>query len=68
MLGVSIHAMQVGKTVPIHSLPNVPYIESIGFYPTLETVVPQLLLVAIIIGVTLYVKKTAVESKAAVEK
>ncbi|BBU40652.1 Fe 2+/Pb2+ permease [Aeribacillus pallidus] len=68
MLGISIHAMQIANTLPTHSLPNVPYIEPIGFYPTIETVVPQLLLILIIIGVTMYVKKTAVNEKAVVEK
>lgn len=68
MLGISIHALQVAKMLPTHSLSNVPYIEPIGFYPTLETVVPQLLLILIIIDVTMYVKKTAANEKAVVEK
>jgi high-affinity iron transporter len=68
MLGVSIHALQVANKVPTHSLPNVPYVELIGLYPTVETILPQLLLIFLIIGTTLYVRKAAVGEKAVLTK
>ena len=51
ILGVSVHTFQVLnkiKNTTINFLPDIP---SIGFYPTFETVIPQLIL---IIGVSIY--------------
>lgn len=57
MIGVSVHALQVANTIPIHNIQTVPYIELIGLYPTVETLVPQLILLVCILGTTVYVKK-----------
>lgn len=68
MLGVSIHALQVANTIPTHSLTNVPFVELIGLYPTMETLVPQLFLILIITGTTIYLNKSAAGEQAAASK
>jgi high-affinity iron transporter len=57
MLGVSIHSLQVASVLPIHSLPQVPYIEFIGLYPAWETLIPQLSLLLVIVGAILHYRK-----------
>ncbi|WP_409289703.1 FTR1 family protein [Peribacillus sp. SCS-37] len=48
ILGVSIHALQISKVFPTTTVTSLPFIEPIGFYPTLETAVTQVLLLLII--------------------
>ncbi|WP_409299158.1 FTR1 family iron permease [Peribacillus sp. SCS-26] len=48
ILGVSIHALQISKVFPTTTVTSLPFIEPIGFYPTLETAVSQVLLLLII--------------------
>lgn len=59
MIGTSVHALQVANTIPVHYIQQLPFIEFIGFYPTIETLVPQAALLLIILGTNFYVKKTA---------
>ncbi|UQD52179.1 hypothetical protein C0971_09225 [Bacillus methanolicus] len=68
MLGISIHALQVANILPTHSLTNVPYVELIGLYPTLETLLPQILLIILIIGTTTYLNKASAGEKSSVSK
>jgi high-affinity iron transporter len=49
-LGESIHALQVSGALPAHTAPAVPPIDALGVFPTWETLVPQLLLLAYIAG------------------
>lgn len=56
MVGVSIHALQVANILDIHYIQQIPFIAFIGLYPTLETIIPQLILLIGIAGFTLYVK------------
>ncbi|WP_338449711.1 FTR1 family protein [Niallia oryzisoli] len=56
ILGVSIHALQVSQVLPTHSIGS-PFIEWIGLYPTLETTLPQIVFVALILLTTVWVKK-----------
>ncbi|MGG3891007.1 FTR1 family protein [Metabacillus fastidiosus] len=57
MIGVSVHALQVANTIPIHHFQAIPYIEMLGLYPTAETIIPQLILIMLIFGTTVYAKK-----------
>lgn len=70
-LGAGIHALQVAGVLPTTPLEFLPTIPFIGFYPTLETVVPQLLLLAVALGVVFYLRaqeqQTATASATAAE-
>ncbi|MGG3797755.1 FTR1 family iron permease [Metabacillus fastidiosus] len=57
MIGVSVHALQVANTIPIHHFQAIPYIEMIGLYPTAETIIPQLVLIMLVFGTTVYAKR-----------
>ncbi|WP_106498218.1 FTR1 family iron permease [Lentibacillus sp. Marseille-P4043] len=59
MLGVSVHALQVANIAPVHYIQHLPFIEFIGLYPTIETLLPQVLLLLVILGTSFYVKKSA---------
>lgn len=48
ILGVSLHALQLTGVLPVHPI-ALPPVAWIGFYPTIETVVPQVLVGLIII-------------------
>lgn len=56
MIGVSMHALQIAKILPTHFVQDMPFIQWIGLYPTVETIVPQLILLMIIVGTSFYVK------------
>lgn len=47
ILGVSMHTFQVMGMMPNTTINHIPYISLIGLYPTVETLIPQLLLVVI---------------------
>lgn len=51
ILGVSIHTFQVLGMIPTTTISHLPFVPLIGFYPTVETSVAQLIL---IIGVAIY--------------
>lgn len=55
-VGTGIHALQVADTLPSTPIPYFPAIPFIGFYPTWETTIPQLLLLAAAVGVFFYLK------------
>lgn len=57
ILGVSVHALQVSKTISIHTLHSFPFIDWIGLYPTVETLLPQLVLLLIILFTGITIKK-----------
>src|SRR5205823_10817304 len=46
-LGKGIREMQEGNAVPITLIPGFPHVEALGFYPTWQTVLAQLLLLAL---------------------
>lgn len=52
MLGVSISALQLTAVLPRHLVSGVPTIQMIGLYPTIETLVPQLIFIGLILFVT----------------
>lgn len=49
ILGVSIHTLQILNIVPQHTINHLPFIDLIGFYPTYETLIPQLSLVILVV-------------------
>lgn len=49
MFGVSIYKLQFTKILPTHSLSNIPAIRSLGIYPSVESLVSQILLVMLIV-------------------
>ena len=65
ILGVSVHALQVAKLLPAHTLASLPNIEWIGFYPTMETILPQIVLVVLIAGAAYWVEKSNRKSEKA---
>lgn len=48
ILGVSIHTLQILNILPQHTINKLPFIDLVGFYPTYETLITQLLLVVIV--------------------
>lgn len=56
ILGASLHALQLTGIVPIHVAPYVPTVSWLGFYPTYETLIPQIGL-CVLIGLTVLWKR-----------
>jgi high-affinity iron transporter len=52
-LGSSIHALQEANILPIHTIAQLPKIRLLGLYPSWETILPQLLLLIVAIGILL---------------
>jgi high-affinity iron transporter len=46
--GVSVHALQITNILPVHQIGSLPIIDFLGFYPTFETVIAQLVLLLIV--------------------
>ncbi len=57
MIGSSIHTLQLTNILPTTVIHELPVISQIGFYPTIETIIGQFILILIYIGITIY-KKT----------
>lgn len=55
--GMSIHSLQVANVIPTHSLHSFPFIEWIGLFPSLETLLPQMILLLIIGATSLWIRK-----------
>lgn len=64
MIGASIHALQVAHIMPVHVFDIVPFVQWLGIYPTLETLLPQILLIVLILLTSLYIKHNAKAAKA----
>lgn len=64
IIGASLHTLQLTSIIPTHIVTDIPVISLIGFYPSIETMVGQVVLLAIIIGPVVY-KKTVGTIKAA---
>jgi len=57
ILGISIHALQISNVVSTTTVESLPFIDWIGLYPTWETTIAQLCLLAVIVFMTYLVKK-----------
>ncbi len=62
IIGASLHTLQLTNIIPTHIVSDIPVISWIGFYPSIETMVGQFVLLATIIGTVLY-KKFSVSLK-----
>ncbi|MFJ7756007.1 FTR1 family iron permease [Peribacillus muralis] len=58
ILGVSIHSLQVSQVISTNVIGTFPFIEAIGLYPTIETLIPQAVLLLLIIFAAYWVKKS----------
>ncbi|MGE7763388.1 FTR1 family protein [Peribacillus sp. NPDC097895] len=58
ILGVSIHSLQVSQMIQTNTISSFPFVEWIGLYPTVETLVPQAVLILLIALVTYWVKRS----------
>lgn len=57
IIGVSIHTLQLTNIFPTTMISGIPVVDSIGFYPTIETINAQLVLLVVISAVIFYRKK-----------
>ena len=55
-VGSGIHALQVADVLPASPVAFLREVPFFGFYPTWETLIPQILLVAAAVGVMLYLR------------
>ncbi|MFJ7310890.1 FTR1 family protein [Peribacillus frigoritolerans] len=58
ILGVSIHSLQVSQVIQTNTISTFPFAETIGLYPTMETLVPQAVLILLIALAAIWVKKS----------
>ncbi|MFJ8064830.1 FTR1 family protein [Psychrobacillus sp. NPDC096426] len=49
IIGVSVHTLQLRSVFSMSIVDHLPVISSIGFYPTWETIIPQILLLSVVI-------------------
>lgn len=56
IIGASIHKLQLTNDLPTHIIHELPVISSVGFYPTVETIIGQFILIITCISVVVYQK------------
>ncbi len=59
IIGVSLHTLQLRDSVPTTIVDGLPVISLIGFYPTLETMIGQAILLVLVVAAIIYKKKQA---------
>jgi len=64
LVGKGIHEFQEAGYLGIHSVPALPNLPLLGLYPTLFTIMAQLLITGVIIGLWQLSKRLAVTSAA----
>lgn len=57
IIGVSIHTLQLTDRMSSHIISGLPVYANIGFYPTWETIIGQLILLILVIGTILFKRK-----------
>lgn len=67
IIGASIHTLQLTNVMPTHIIADLPVINIIGFYPSVETLSAQLILLVLIASTILYKKKQSTTSNIVVE-
>ncbi|ANU26197.1 FTR1 family protein [Planococcus versutus] len=67
IIGVSIHTLQLTNVLPTHIIADLPVINIIGFYPSIETLSAQLVLLVLIVATILYKKKQSNSTHVVVE-
>lgn len=59
IIGVSLHTLQLRDSVSTTIVDGLPVISFIGFYPTIETIIGQAILLVLVIATIFYKKKQA---------
>ena len=59
IIGVSLHTLQLRNSVSTTMVDGLPVINLIGFYPTLETMIGQGILLVLVVATIIYKKKQA---------
>ena len=67
IIGASLHTLQLTNVLPTHIISNLPVINFIGFYPSVETLTGQILLLFLIAGTILYKKMVSNVSEATLQ-
>lgn len=57
IIGVSIHTLQLTDRMSTNIISGLPVYPNIGFYPTWETIIGQLILIVLVIGTIIYKRK-----------
>ncbi len=57
IIGVSIHTLQLTDILPSSVISGLPVWSTIGFYPTVETIVGQIILLVLVVMTTIYKKR-----------
>lgn len=57
IIGVSIHTLQLTDRMSSHIISELPVYPNIGFYPTWETIIGQLILLVLVIGTIIFKRK-----------
>lgn len=57
IIGVSIHTLQLTDILPSSVISGLPVWASIGFYPTIETIVGQIILLVLVVITEIYKKR-----------
>jgi len=57
IIGVSLHTLQLRDTVSTTIVDGLPVVNFIGFYPTVETIIGQAILLLLVVGTIIYKKK-----------
>lgn len=58
IIGVSVHTLQLTSVLPTTVIDGLSVITSIGFYPTMETIIGQLALIILVVATTVYRRKS----------
>lgn len=61
ILGISIHALQISNVISTTTVEKLPFIDWLGLYPTWETTLTQILLLAMIVLLTLFSRKKKIK-------
>ncbi|MFK5706800.1 FTR1 family iron permease [Lysinibacillus boronitolerans] len=59
IIGVSLHTLQLNNHLPTTIVDGLPVISLIGFYPTVETMIGQAILLVLVVATIIYKKKQA---------
>jgi len=57
IIGVSLHTLQLRDSVPTTIVDGLPVVSFIGFYPTVETILGQAVLLLLVVATIIYKKK-----------
>lgn len=67
IIGASLHTLQLTNVLPTHIISNLPVINFIGFYPSVETLTGQVILLILIAGTIIYKKMASTVSNTSLQ-